>query len=76
MSQQSRQKRVQRRRDEINREMSANRRAAGLGHVSGLRTHQDAMRLMARIPQDTRDLTARICGDPLPGRRAIDRRSA
>lgn len=24
------------------------------------------------IPKDTRDLTARICGDPLVGRRAID----
>lgn len=30
----------------------------------------------AEIPQDTRDLTAVICGDPLPGRRAIDRRQA
>lgn len=24
------------------------------------------------VPEDTRDLTALICGDPLPGRRAID----
>lgn len=30
---------------------------------------------MAEIPRDTRDLTARVCGDPLPGRSALDRRS-
>lgn len=28
---------------------------------------------LAEIPEDTRTITARICGDPLPGRRAIDR---
>lgn len=32
-----------------------------------------AARLMAEIPPDTRDLTGRIFGDPLPGRRAIDK---
>lgn len=31
-------------------------------------------RLQAQIPEDTRDLTAFLCGDPLPGRRAIDQR--
>lgn len=33
----------------------------------------DAARLMKAIPKDTRDLTASLCGDPVPGRRAIDR---
>lgn len=33
---------------------------------------EEAERLLAAIPPDTRDLTARLCGDPLPGRRAID----
>jgi|LakMenEpi03Aug12_release.lakeMendotaPanAssembly.Ray.scaffolds.fasta_scaffold3360814_2 hypothetical protein len=34
-------------------------------------------RLYAEMPKyDTRSLTGIICGDPLPGRRAIDRRSA
>lgn len=33
---------------------------------------QDARILMARIPDDTRNLTARIFGDPLPGRSALD----
>lgn len=27
------------------------------------------------IPEDTRDLTARFCGDPMPGRSALDRRA-
>lgn len=30
-------------------------------------------RLMASIPEDTRPLSARLCGDPLPGRSALDR---
>lgn len=33
---------------------------------------QDAQARMAEIPDDTRGLTARICGDPLPGRSALD----
>ena len=38
-----------------------------------LRTiHANAMRLKAQIPADTRDLTARVMGDPLPGRSALD----
>lgn len=32
----------------------------------------DAERRMEEIPADTRDLTALILGDPIPGRRAID----
>lgn len=34
----------------------------------------DAAARVAEIPPDTRDLTARFFGDPLPGRRALDRR--
>jgi hypothetical protein len=26
------------------------------------------------VPQDTRSLSARLCGDPLPGRSALDKR--
>lgn len=40
------------------------------GHVSP----EEARRLLASIPKDTRGLTARICGDPLPGRSALDAR--
>lgn len=30
--------------------------------------------LISQIPKDTRGLTARLMGDPLPGRSALDRR--
>lgn len=35
---------------------------------------QEFQRLMATIPPDTRDLTSRIAGDPLPGRSHLDRK--
>lgn len=34
----------------------------------------DAERLLAATPADTRPLSARLMGDPLPGRSALDRR--
>lgn len=37
---------------------------------------QDVMMRLAEIPPDRRDLTSRFCGDPLPGRSALDRRRA
>jgi hypothetical protein len=37
---------------------------------------REVARLKAAIPQDTRSTTGRVFGDPLPGRRAIDRRRA
>lgn len=33
----------------------------------------DGERLAKVIPPDTRDLSARLCGDPLPGRSALDK---
>src|SRR4051812_37207673 len=46
-------------------EMAQMKRAAGLTfNVSGAAIDKDALRLMARIPSDTRDFTARFCGDP------------
>lgn len=30
--------------------------------------------LLSKVPRDTRDFTARVCGDPLPGRSALDQR--
>ena len=35
----------------------------------------EAARALATIPRDTRSLSSRILGDPLPGRSALDRRS-
>jgi orotate phosphoribosyltransferase-like protein len=42
---------------------------------SEINTRDDALARLALIPEDTRDTTARICGDPLPGRSALDRRT-
>jgi len=42
----------------------------------GTAVARDAARLMALIPKDTRPLTARLFGDPLPGRSALDQRKA
>jgi hypothetical protein len=55
-------------------------RALKRGHdvATAFRYHhpseQDFAERLAEIPPDTRTLTARICGDPLPGRSAFDRR--
>ena len=37
---------------------------------------EDVAARLAEIPPDTRDLTAQVFGDPLPGRSALDRRTA
>lgn len=39
-------------------------------------TAEKLERLLATIPHDDRDLTARLFGDPLPGRSALDQREA
>jgi hypothetical protein len=49
---------------------------AGLSHT---RPHPrisqaDLRRLQRAIPVDTRDLTGRFFGDPIPGRSALDRK--
>lgn len=65
----------QRKIDEI--AAAAAKRAAGLNrHVGKRGTLMEAewKRQMAEIPDDTRDLTARTFGDPLPGRSALDRK--
>jgi hypothetical protein len=38
-------------------------------------TLEEEAKLFASLPKDTRDFTARIMGDPLPGRSALDRRA-
>ena len=57
----------------MQREVTAAKKAAGIllgfGHPSQI----DLDARLAEIPDDTRGLTARICGDPLPGRSALDR---
>lgn len=36
--------------------------------------NRDGEVLLSKVPSDTRGLTARMCGDPLPGRSALDRK--
>ena len=54
----------------------------GFGHKSivpqvGPKPEPEVLRRLIReIPEDTRDITSRIFGDPIPGRRAIDRRQS
>lgn len=48
---------------------------AGAGHVEDRVPEDDAAARLAEVPADTRTLTARLMGDPLPGRRAIDLRA-
>lgn len=66
-------KRADAEKNAMKREMTVNKRAAGLYNVSGAAVERSALALIAQIPDDTRDLTARMFGDPLPGRRAIDK---
>jgi hypothetical protein len=48
-----------------------NHRAAGGPRV----TEEELSERKAEIPSDTRTVTAQFCGDPLPGRSALDRRN-
>lgn len=48
---------------------SATRMAMGADRVPA----EDVAARLAEIPEDTRTITGRLFGDPLPGRRAIDR---
>jgi hypothetical protein len=59
-------------------EMFASYQAAGidLEHAHEARmTVAELRRIRAREPDDTRDLTGRFFGDPLPGRSALDSRA-
>lgn len=72
----ARRAKVQDRDRKLNRESSAGLRAAGLTyHAMGNPDKGDVAARLAEIPPDTRSLTQRICGDPLPGRDALSRRA-
>jgi hypothetical protein len=64
---------IQRRADM--REMTRLRRQAGIPLREILPNPNDVAARLAEIPPDTRSLTARVFGDPLPGRSAFDRYS-
>jgi hypothetical protein len=58
----------------VMRDYTATLRAAGLAKLYPSRPKPgDIEARRAEIPADTRSLTARIFGDPLPGRSALDR---
>lgn len=56
------------------RKASPNARSAHIAEAKP--SAEDAARALAAIPPDTRDFTARLFGDPLPGRSALDQRGA
>lgn len=58
-------------RDRDNREMSALKAAAGLTYPHGRVDAKVAAARLAEIPPDRRNLTQRICGDPLFERSAL-----
>lgn len=64
-------KHVQSRRNELNREMSALKKAAGLSHHVTGKSNSHAETGFARqvklMPRDTRTVTAAVFGDPIPG---------
>lgn len=58
-------------RDAQNRDMARSKAAAGVTRLHGHVNEAVAAARLAEIPTDTRNLTQRICGDPLPGRDAL-----
>lgn len=68
----------QAKRDERNRVTVPYRERYGdpSGHIVVSKPQSKIMaeKLMREIPEDNRDLTGRLCGDPLPGRSALDAR--
>ena len=49
----------------------------GTKHIASHKPHPDDLAArLAEIPPDTRTLTGVICGDPLPGRSALDMRDS
>lgn len=63
-------------RDRLVAEGRVERKASGSGSSAAFKiaVRHQAERLMEDVPADTRNLTQRIMGDPLPGRSALDRR--
>jgi hypothetical protein len=64
---------IQRRADM--REMTRLRREAGLALREVNPNPMDVAARLAEIPPDTRSLTQRLCGDPLPQRSALYRKT-
>lgn len=65
---------LQRRRDYNRTYQEEVRKKTEGGDTDNLRFSRHIDEMKRRIPQDTRGLTARMFGDPLPGRSALDMR--
>ena len=67
---------IMRARDRLVAEGRLDRKTSGPGKITSERiaVRKQAEALIDAIPADTRDLTQRVMGDPLPGRSALDRR--
>lgn len=65
------------RKQRINELRSIARYGRGRSHVTTTRraASDDVDERLQEIPHDTRTKTARLCGDPLPGRSALDQRN-
>ncbi len=64
---------------ESKRRRRAEREAGALPALPGERrriTPEEAEAVLRTVPMDTRSITGRMFGDPLPGRSALDRRGA
>lgn len=49
------------------KDMAQAKRSAGLRYINGRVNREEAEARLAEIPEDTRSLTARMLGDPIPG---------
>lgn len=58
----------------MNREMSKSKASAGITFLHGRVDEVVAAARLAEIPPDTRNLTQRVCGDPVFERSALYRR--
>lgn len=56
--------------------VGCNERGPQLQHRTRTQIRRDAERRLEEIPDDTRSLTGRLLGDPIPGRSALDKRHA
>lgn len=64
---------MERRRQQARARRNGTAGPKSLLRVSRSLSVEEAQRIIYALPRDTRDFTARVMGDPLPGRSALDR---
>jgi hypothetical protein len=68
-------RRIQVRDNARQRRYKPEKRLAGRENASGASVKEDAAARLAEIPADTRSLTQRLCGDPIPNDPRRERRT-